>query len=123
MSQAHAQPSRFTVVEESNYADTAEVAAWAASLPERFLHCREMNHNWKPYDVGRHRDGGWERRLRCVRCKTIKTQHLSVLGMLIGNASYVHPEGYLHEGLGRIVGEGRGALRLESITRITDGMA
>jgi hypothetical protein len=30
---------------------------------------------------------------------------------------YIHPEGYLHKGMGRIIGEGRGLLRLESIKR------
>lgn len=101
----------------NEYADTDEVIDFAAQLPEKFLHCREMNHNWRPYTAGRHKDGGWERTLRCVRCRTLKTQHLSTNGMLIGSATYVHAEGYLHKGLGRIVGEGRGALRLESLRR------
>lgn len=104
--------------DEHNYADPGEVAEFAENLPEKFLHCREMNHNWRPYDVGRHKDGGWERTLRCVRCKTRKTQHLDQFGMIVGSAKYIHPEGYLHKGMGRIVGEGRGILRIESIKRI-----
>jgi hypothetical protein len=103
------------------YADTGEVEAFAAELPEKFLHCREMNHNWRPFDVGPHKDGGYERTLRCVRCKTRKVQHLDRYGMLIGGTRYEYPEGYQAENLGRIVGEGRGALRLESIKRITKG--
>lgn len=99
-------------------ADVDAVEEFAATLPERFLHCREMNHNWRPYTVGSHKDGGYERVLRCVRCKTKKTQHLDLRGMPVGGIRYEHPEGYLSEGLGRIVGEGRGALRLESIKRI-----
>lgn len=101
-----------------NHADPGEVADFAALLPEKFLHCREMNHNWRPYTVGRHKDGGYERVLRCSRCRTLKTQHLDRFGMLVGSASYQHPEGYLHAGMGRIVGEGRGVLRLESIKRV-----
>lgn len=100
------------------YADEAEVEEFAAHLPERYLHCREMNHNWRPFTVGSHADGGFERVLRCVRCRTRKTQHLDSRGMIVGSAKYEHPEGYLHAGMGRIVGEGRGLLRLESIKRI-----
>lgn len=104
---------------DTNYADVGEVEAFAQGLPERYLHCREMNHNWRPFTVGRYRDGGWERVLRCVRCKCKKVQHLDAAGMIVGTAKYEHPKGYLHEGMGRIVGEGRGVLRLESIARIT----
>lgn len=100
------------------YASTDEVSEWAKDLPERFLHCREMNHNWRPFNVGRHKDGGYERTLRCQRCKTRKVQHLDTHGMLVGSPRYEHPEGYQAQGLGRIVGEGRGALRIESILRI-----
>lgn len=101
------------------YAALDEVQDFAGTLPEKYLHCREMNHNWRPYTVGRHKDGGYERTLRCVRCRTLKTQHLDTNGMLLGGTKYEHPEGYLHAGMGRIVGEGRGLLRLESIKRIT----
>lgn len=120
MAGSAARKPRLAVVTEPTprYADTGEVSDWAKDLPERFLHCREMNHNWRPFDVGRHKDGGYERTLRCVRCKTRKVQHLDTHGMLIGGARYEHPEGYLHKGMGRIVGEGRGALRIESILRI-----
>lgn len=114
------KPARqLTAVADSPlYADTGEVESFAHELPERFLHCREMNHNWRPYTVGRHKDGGYERVLRCVRCRTLKTQHLDSHGMIVGSAKYEHPAGYLHQGMGRIVGEGRGVLRLESIRRI-----
>lgn len=98
-------------------ADLDEVRSFAASLPERFLYCREMGHNWKPYSAGRFKDGGFERVLRCTRCRTRRVQEINHHG-LITRSRYEHPEGYLSEGLGRIVGEGRGALRLESIKRI-----
>ena len=109
---------KLKVVPDHNYADSGEVEAFAAELPEKFLHCREMNHNWRPFQVGRHKDGGYARVLRCVRCRTRKTQHLDMMGMIVGTAKYEHPDGYLHVGMGRIVGEGRGLLRLESIKRI-----
>ncbi len=104
---------------EPHYADVGEVAAFAAELPEKFLHCRELSHTWRPFDVGRHRDGGFERTIRCTRCRAKKVQHLDASGMLLGS-KMEYPKGYLHEGLGRIIGEGRGALRLASISRIKD---
>lgn len=103
---------------ETIYADTQDVSEWAKDLPVKFLHCREMNHNWRPHDVGRHKDGGYERTLRCVRCRTRKVQHLDTSGMLVGGTRYEYPDGYQTDGMGRIVGEGRGALRIESILRI-----
>lgn len=101
------------------YADLDTVQEFAEELKETFLHCRELGHNWRPYTVGRHPDGGFERTLRCSRCRTKRVQSLSRTGMVLTN-KYVHPAGYLLEGLGRIVGEGRGVLRLESMKRIIE---
>lgn len=102
---------------EPQGADLDEVREFAQHLPERFLHCREMGHNWRPYSAGRWEDGGFERVIRCTRCKTKRFQGIDSRGLIV-SSHYEHPEGYLSNGLGRIVGDGRGALRLESIKRI-----
>lgn len=99
------------------YALPEDVQEFAEGLPEKFLYCREMGHNWRPYTAGRFKDGGFERVLRCSRCRTRRVQEISNKGVIVKN-QYVHPEGYLSKGMGRIVGEGRGVLRLESIKRI-----
>ena len=75
-----------------------------------------MGHRWLPHDAEQHNDGSYTRVLRCPRCKTRKVQEISARGGL-GRTKYKHPDGYLHEGMGRIAGDGRGILRLESITR------
>ena len=98
-------------------ADPDDVQEFAESLPERFLYCREMGHNWKPFSAGRYKDGGFERVLRCTRCRCRRIQSISSRGLIVAS-SYEHPDGYLLKGLGHIVGEGRGLLRLESIKRI-----
>lgn len=107
--------------DEQEWADelhVREIAEFAQGLPEKFLYCREMGHNWRPYTAGRFKDGGYERTLRCSRCRTQRVQEISARGVVLRN-NYVHPDGYLSPaGMGRIVGEGRGALRLESIKRI-----
>lgn len=106
-------------VEETAYADLDSVQEFAEGLKETFLHCRELGHNWRPYTVGRHPDGGFERVLRCSRCRTKRVQSITTRGIVMQN-KYIHPEGYLLEGLGRIVGDGRGLLRLEAIKRIVE---
>ena len=95
----------------------SDVRSFAESLPEKFLYCREMGHNWRPFSAGRFRDGGFERILRCTRCRTRRVQGISARGLVLSNR-YEHPDGYLVQGIGHIVGEGRGVLRLESIKRI-----
>lgn len=113
------QETRQEQRETPEYADPGDVADFAASLPEKFLYCREMGHNWRPFSAGRFKDGGYERILRCVRCKTERHQNITSVGVVV-SSKYVHPEGYLSKGMGRIVGEGRGVLRLESIKRIVN---
>lgn len=108
---------KLTVVDDDHSAQLSDVKEFAKSLPEKYLHCRELGHLWRPFRAGRHPDGGFERVLRCSRCRTRREQSLSSTGMVLTN-NYKHPEGYLTEGIGRIVGEGRGLLRLESIMRV-----
>lgn len=98
------------------WADNDEIAAFAHDLPEEFLLCREMGHRWLPHDAEEFSDGSFMRVLRCPRCKTRKVQDISRRGV-IERTRYRHPDGYLHEGMGRIAGDGRGVLRLESIRR------
>jgi len=99
------------------YADRAEVESFAGGLMISHLHCREMGHNWRAW-VARwdeeHRC--YERALRCTRCRTERWQSISTSGAMVAS-SYKYPEGYTAQGIGRIVGEGRDALRLESLTR------
>lgn len=97
------------------YADVAEVAAFAQGLPESYLYCRELGHNWKSWSA-RQVDDSIERILRCNRCRCERHQILTLTGGVYSN-KYVHPDGYLHEGMGRIIGDGRDALRMESIKR------
>jgi hypothetical protein len=105
----------------SQYADRAAAEELARELPDAYLMCRELMHSWKP------RSAGWlagervfERVIRCSRCKTEKHQTLSSSGEVL-SSHYVYPDGYLAKNLGRIVGDGRDALRLEALTRLVDG--
>lgn len=113
-------PETLSIRREPHYADTGEVEEFAAGLKETFLYCRELGHNWKPYTAASGEGGGFVRTLRCVRCRTRRVQELNSRGAIISN-HYEYAEGYQAKGLGRIVGEGRDMLRLESLTRLTKG--
>lgn len=105
-------------VNEDSYADADAVADFAAGLTEAYLHCRELSHNWKPHSVIVADDGiSYERSLRCNRCKTKRVQILDRFGA-VHSSHYEYPEGYLSDGLGRIAGEGRDRLRLETTMRM-----
>lgn len=98
-----------------HYADAHEVADFARTLDAAFLACREIGHNWERW-TARAINGGYERALMCTRCATQRWEVLTSTGAKV-KGHYVYPEDYLHEGLGRIVGDGRDALRLESLSR------
>lgn len=106
----------------TGYASPGEVEQFAHQLPEAYLTCRDLGHSWRPFTaraLPRREGGGFERVVKCSRCPTRRVEHLSTSGeRLASNMAY--PKGYLHKGLGRIVGEGRDVLRLESVTRVLD---
>lgn len=99
------------------YADPKDVAQWAEELTASYLECRELGHLWRPFAARWvPEDRYYERVLRCTRCKTKRVQTLSRRGEVV-LSHYVYPDGYQSNGMGRIVGDGRDALRLESLTR------
>lgn len=103
----------FTIAAEN----LGEVREFAEGLPDKFLRCRSLGHNWVPHSAGHHPDGGYERVLRCSRCAARREMSLNAIGVII-SSQYKHPDGYLApSGTGSIVGEGRGILRIEEITR------
>jgi hypothetical protein len=105
--------------EERSERDRA-VSAWARRLDTRVLHCRELQHSWKPAHAQLCLDGGWERTLVCIRCSTKKRQMLDAAGRLVGTPRYEYADGYLpdrEEALGRLDSDDRATLRLTAIAR------
>ncbi len=102
---------------EPRGADRGEVEEFAAHLTISHLQCREMGHNWRAW-VARYDEehNAYERALRCTRCRTERWETIGLSGAKLGT-HYKYPDGYQSQGIGRIVGEGRDALRLESLTR------
>lgn len=98
------------------FAEPAEVATFAEQLADNFLECRLLQHNWRPF-TARWNSGAYDVVHRCNRCYTRRVQVINARGFVI-KSHYEYAEGYQHEGLGRIVGDGRAALRLESVQRV-----
>lgn len=114
--------SSFRAADDAWLDEFAELVQFAEELPERFLECRELGHLWRPWAALSNPDGGYDRTLRCTRCQTKREQIITSRGVVTSNR-YIHPEGYLHKGMGRIVGDGRGLLRLTSVKRQAIKMA
>lgn len=99
-------------------ASRADVKAAAKSLPEEFVSCRDVGHTWRQFRVIRVR-GGYNRDLFCPTCKTNRHEFISRTGEKL-STSYTYPDGYQFKGMGRIQGDGRNVLRLESVVRVLD---
>lgn len=100
------------------FADPQEVADFAAGLESEWLFCRTYQHNWKPWSAHwSDHEGCYDVKIRCNRCTTKRVQKMSDKGTVL-SSHYEYPEGYLHAGMGRIAGESRDVLRLESVTRV-----
>lgn len=102
------------------YADPHEVADFAADLSDRFLECRDTGHIWKRLSARWYPHLGEYRRVhRCRGCRSERTQRLSDKGAVL-STTIDYTEGYLATGLGRIVGDGRDLLRLETMGRFAE---
>lgn len=100
------------------FADPGLVADFAKDLEADWLFCRTYQHNWKPWSAHwSDHEGCYQVTIRCNRCSTKRVQTMSDKGAVL-TSHYEYPEGYLAAGIGRIAGEGRDALRLESVTRV-----
>jgi hypothetical protein len=101
------------------FADRADVEAIAQDMPMSYLQCRALGHTWRSSSAAIDRVArAYDVELRCSRCRTIRVQTVSFTGHVV-SSHYEYPDGYVNH-LGRIAGDGRDALRLESIVRIID---
>lgn len=109
----------------AEYAKPRDVKAFAEGLAQQQLLCRTYGHSFNPFTVTRAKTEGkrsvyYEQILRC-KCKVKRRLLLSSRGSVISSTyDYTDAPGYLTKGIGRVVGEGRDVLRLESITRLIE---
>lgn len=100
------------------WAPVEDVRAIARDWDDDVLMCRTYGHPWQP-EMARlmAREGYYAVSQRCPRCKTRKHSELSLKGRVYASW-YEYAEGYLTEGVGRIVGEAKDELRLATVTRV-----
>jgi hypothetical protein len=111
----------------ARFAKPSDVEKFAVTLKEQYLQCRTYGHGFKPRTVSRHTAEGqparsmaiyFEQTLRCA-CGVQRKLLLSRTGSIIASThDYTDAPGYLAKDMGRIVGEGRDVLRLESVDRL-----
>lgn len=108
-----------------NYAKPRDVRAFAEGLMRQQLLCRTYGHSFNPFTVTKGRAEGrpsvfYEQVLRC-KCKVKRRLLLTRTGAVVSSTyDYSEAPGYLTAGIGRVVGEGRDVLRLESVTRLIE---
>lgn len=100
-------------------ADPQEISRWSRGLPDDFLLCRDLGHLWRPYTARFNpEENCYDRTMRCGRCHTERRQTLSLRGEVL-SGHYDYAEGYTApKGQGRLTGNARGALRIESVVRL-----
>lgn len=100
-----------TTVSETPAAD------FVAGLSERYLHCRELGHTWKPLTVSYDKSARvFDRRIRCSVCRTERKMLVGMRGDIV-SSSYNYAEGYLAQHVEPGV-LSRRDFRLEAITRM-----
>ena len=82
------------------------------------LQCRDFGHSWRPFSAWFHQEHKeFVQTLRCQRCTSTRTRYLSARGAII-QSSYDYADGYtMPRGLGRMTGEDRDHIRLQSVLR------
>lgn len=99
-----------------------QVAAFAETLSESHLECRQFGHAWRAYTVDK--DGPRYRVTTiCPRCEAKRVQTIDSRGMVVGHTNLRYPDGYLAHGIGRITGEAKGVVRLEGVHRVIDAQS
>ncbi len=99
------------------YADRHEVEAAAANMSSAHLDCRIMRHSWERADaVHIARLRYYRVSYVCTRCQTRRVAEVSESGHEYAS-TYEYADGYLSHGIGRIVGDGRDAIRMAGLQR------
>lgn len=97
---------------------SVSVETFAASLPSRYLDCRELGHHWRAWSARWDNEArAYDRTLRCTRCKSERTQLLNDMGHVIANR-YRYADGYQAKNVESVVRISRDVFRLESLTRL-----
>jgi len=92
---------------------TVDITDVLDEMPTEFVVCRDLHHSWDPYTAFKIK-GGWDDRLRCSKCGTIRSRILDDDGFIL-SARYEYADGYRIKGLGYLSAEDRSMVRLRSV--------
>lgn len=82
------------------------------------IQCRDFGHSWRPFTARWLPSfNQYESQLICQRCNTVRTRFLSRTGANL-STNYDYADGYTVKGLGRLSGEDRDVIRLQSIQAV-----
>jgi hypothetical protein len=85
-------------------------------MPEEFLMCRSLGHQWNPYTVYK-RGAEYESVLQCGRCHGQRHIFIGInTGKIAKGGYYTYEPGYLVSGWGHMSADERAAIRLAAIT-------
>lgn len=102
----------------SQFASIEDVEAKASEWNTKQLNCRTYGHHWTPLRAHHYTR---ERYIRvehlCDSCHSERVTEMSERGHVF--ASWInYAEGYLSQGIGRIVGDAKDLVRLTAVTRM-----
>lgn len=110
---------------EVKHASESDVRGAVGEWSDGVLSCRMYGHRWEPYRATINKRHGFIYVERiCKQCwidkdcpPTIKHEEMSLRGRVY-SSWYSYAAGYLTDGMGRIIGDARDALRLGAVSRI-----
>lgn len=104
--------------QETLFADVETAVEAAEDMPDEYLECRDMGHQWAKHG-GRVYTTHIDKTLRCPRCHTMRVFVLTPLGGIVSSHyDYSEAPNYLMpKGTGRIGGDAKDALRLVATYR------
>ena len=96
-----------------------DLDAALAELPDKYLLCRDLAHNWDGYDVAAISPNVVEEIVRCTRCRSRKGRYVNVAtGAIVrGWRPVLYAEGYLLKGSGHVTAESRASVRRAKFAR------
>lgn len=113
------QPARKVWVDPKT-GTTHDLEETLHDMRQDFIQCRDFGHAWRPFTARwMPAERVYHTQLRCSRCRTIRTRYINDHGQQVGH-TYAYPDGYQIRGMGRMTGEDRDHLRLESVLRVVE---
>lgn len=97
------------------HAVEAQLKVWS----DQIVMCRAYGHDFKPYSVQPNPKLGYFKVVRLCHCKAEHHSEVSIASGRVFSSwiDYQHTDGYLLEGVGRVIGDGRDRVRLDAILR------